>query len=60
MVREELAKRNVKIDRHVKDHLEIANSMVEKGRRRAERSVSGVESEKQRRWIEGKPNSKEE
>jgi hypothetical protein len=51
-VRNELAKRHVKIDRHVKDHLQIANSMVEKGRKRAERSVAGVESEKQRRWKE--------
>jgi hypothetical protein len=49
-VKAQLTKRDVKIDRHVKDHLQIANSMVEKARQRAERSVAGVESEKQRRW----------
>jgi hypothetical protein len=49
-VREELAGRNVKLDRQVKDHLQIANSMVKKARERADRSVVGVESEKQRRW----------
>jgi len=51
-VKEQLAERNVKLDRHVKDHLQIANSMVKKARRRADRSVAGVESEKQRRWTD--------
>ena len=49
-VKEQLAKRKVRIDAHVKDHLQIANSMVKKAKERAERSVAGVESEKERRW----------
>jgi len=48
-VREELTRRGVKLDRQVKDHLQIANLMVKKARERADRSVLGVESEKQRR-----------
>lgn len=48
-MRGQLAERNVKVDRVVEDHLQIAMSMVEKARKRADRSVAGVESEKQRR-----------
>jgi hypothetical protein len=51
-VKEQLAERNVKLDRHVKDDLQIANSMVKKARERGARSVAGVESEKQRRWTD--------
>ena len=50
LVKEQLMKRDVKIDGHVQDDLQIANSMVKKAKERAERSVVGVE--KQRQWKE--------
>jgi hypothetical protein len=49
-VRAQLTARKVKVDRRVLDQLQVATSMVKKGRQRAERSVAGVESDKERRW----------
>jgi hypothetical protein len=49
-VKEQLTLRHVNLDRQVKDHLQIANSMVKNAKKRADRSVARVESEKQRRW----------
>jgi hypothetical protein len=51
-VKEQLAERKVKLDRQVKDDLQIANSMIKKAKKRADRSVAGVESEKQRLWTD--------
>jgi hypothetical protein len=47
-VKQELAKRGVKIGTDVDDHLHIARAMVAKARQRGERSVASVESEKKR------------
>jgi len=49
-VKEELVRHDLKMDKRVRDQLQTARSMVNKARKRAERSVAWVESEKDRRW----------
>ena len=51
---EELREHQMDLDKRVSDQLQMGRAMVSRGKRRAERSVERVETEKHRRWSRSK------